>query len=413
MLTRRQLLTRALKGSSILALGNGTLVPRFLASTAMAAEAGKDNVLVIIEMTGGNDGLNMVIPYGDDQYYRVRPTIGIGKDKVIKVDDYIGLHPALNGFDPLLKNNELAIVQGVGYPNPNRSHFESMDVWQSGDPGRENKTGWVARSSTHLQAQRGGVPALQVGPEKLPLALRGADKAVASINNQAPLQFRWGAANPKDEEDRKKFLIQMVGQERPTKEDSLLDFVQRQQLQTYSRLDELQKLLENRGQDGRFPATPLGQKMQLVGQLIERGFGMRVFYLAIDGFDTHSGQLAAHTKLFGELSGAVGALFNALRPNGHDKRVMVLTYSEFGRRIAENGSGGTDHGAGSCLFVAGPGVKGGPANKHPSLTKTDQGDLIHHTDFRQVYATILDGWLGCESKAILGEKFEPLPFLKG
>lgn len=411
MLTRRQMLTRTLKGSSILALGNGLVVPRFLANTAQAADAG-DTTLVIIEMTGGNDGLNMVIPYGDDLYHKARPTLRYTKEKVIRIDDYLGLHPSLAGLDPLLKNNELAIVQGVGYPNPNRSHFESMDVWQAGDlRGAQTKEGWVARSGGHLQAQRGGVPALQVGPEKLPLALRGADKAVASINNQMPLQFKWGAANPKDENDRKKFLIEMVGQERPKKDESLLDFVQRQQLQTYSRLDELQKLLENRGQDGRFPQTPLGQKMQLVGQLIERGFGMRVFYMALDGFDTHSGQIAAHEKLFSELSGAIGALFNALKPNGHDKRVLVMTYSEFGRRIAEN-SGGTDHGAASCLFVAGPGVKGGPVNKHPSLKDTDQGDLKHHTDFRRVYATILDGWLKIESKAILGEKFEHLEFLK-
>src|SRR5262249_52363229 len=157
---------------------------------------------------------------------------------------------------------------------------------------------------------------------------------------------------------------------------------------------------------GRFPGTRLGQKMDLVTKLIERGFGTRLFYVAIDGFDTHSNQAPDHQRLLDEVAQSIAFLFNNLRATGHDKRVLVMTFSEFGRRVQENGSRGTDHGAGSCLFVAGPGAEGGAVGKHPSLKDLDQGDLKHHTDFRQVYATLLDKWLGCDSKAVIGEKFE-------
>ncbi|HMC63354.1 MAG TPA: hypothetical protein VKI65_00290, partial [Gemmataceae bacterium] len=187
MLNRRDFLVRSLYGSSLLAMGS--VVPQFLVNTARAAEeAGKDNILVVLEMSGGNDGLNTVIPYTDDLYHKYRPTLHFTKGQVLKVNDEIGLHPAMQSFNPLLQNGQLAVVQGVGYPNPDRSHFESMDIWQSADPKRRTTTGWLARSATDLQDKRGNVPLVQVGPERLPLAFRGAASGVASINN--PKQFR-------------------------------------------------------------------------------------------------------------------------------------------------------------------------------------------------------------------------------
>src|SRR5262245_29536136 len=171
MFTRRQFLVRSLQGTSLLAVGS--VVPRFLANTALATQPGKDTVLVVIEMSGGNDGLNTVIPFADDLYHKARPTLHFTKDKVIKVDDHIGLHPGLRGFDSLLQNQQLAIVQGIGYPNPDRSHFESMDVWQSADPKRKTGTGWIARSSPDLQGKDGNLPIIQIGQNRLPLALQG------------------------------------------------------------------------------------------------------------------------------------------------------------------------------------------------------------------------------------------------
>jgi uncharacterized protein (DUF1501 family) len=408
MLTRRQLLTRTLKGSSLFALGS--VVPQFVYNTACAAETGKDTVLVVLEMTGGNDGLNMVIPYADDLYHKARTTLRVTKEQVVKVDDHIGLNPAMRSFDQLLKKGALAVVQGVGYPNPDRSHFESMDKWQSAEVGRKlSGTGWLARSASDLQNDRGGIPVMQVGAEKLPLALQGAH-GVLTINNQQPFKLNMGPGTPDRHKARKQLMLDLAKEE--GEKDSLFQFVQRRQLQTYANLGLLQDVLRNFTPDGRFAPTPLGQKFEMVARLIEKGFGTRVFYMALDGFDTHSGQAQPHAQLLQQIADAVTLFFNNLQPTGHDKRVLVMTFSEFGRRVQENGSGGTDHGAGSCLLVAGPGVRGGAVGKHPSLSDLDAGDLKHHTDFRQVYATLLDRWLGCDSFAILGGRYEHIDLIK-
>jgi uncharacterized protein (DUF1501 family) len=377
MLTRRQMLIRALRGTSLFAVGS--VVPEFILNTGRAAEAGKETVLVVLEMTGGNDGLNTVIPYTDDLYHKARPTLALTKDQVIKVDDAIGLNPALSGLSQLLQNKHLAIVQGVGYPNPDRSHFESMDVWQSGEVGRKQSgTGWLARGVLGMENKGGGVSGMQVGAEKLPLAMQGAP-SIVSVNDKQTYQLNLGAGSKE------------------------------RQTANLERLQEVLRDSNNRGFD--FGNLTLYFKLQLVSQLIARGFGTRVFYLSIDGFDTHSKQAEDQKKRFEEIGQAVSNFYQQLAAGGNDKRVVLMTFSEFGRRVAENGSKGTDHGAASCLFVAGPAVQGGLVGKHPSLADLDSGDLKHHTDFRRVYATLLDGWLGCDSKAVLGGEFEHLPLL--
>jgi uncharacterized protein (DUF1501 family) len=420
MFHRREFLLRTLKGSSLLALGS--VVPEFLAQTARAADATKDTILVVVELSGGNDGLNTVIPYADDLYHKARPTLRFKKDQVIRVDDHVGLHPSLNGFRQMLDRGQLAIVQGVGYPNPDRSHFESMDVWQSADPKRKIGTGWVGRSVTGLQPRDGSVPVVHVGARGLPLALQGSPGGVASLQNLQQFRLHIDTADA-DRRKARKSLIQELAQAAPADSDNMLAFVQRRQLQTYATLDRLHEALNDaglgRGQSfqafrdaGFLGNNQLFAKLQLVSQLIQKDFGTRVFYVALDGFDTHSGQAAEHQRLLSELSGAVGNFFTQLQGTGHDKRVLVMTFSEFGRRVQENSSRGTDHGAGSCLFVAGPAVQGGPVGKHPSLADLDAGDLKYHTDFRRVYATLLDRWLGCDSRSVLGDKFEHLDLVK-
>jgi uncharacterized protein (DUF1501 family) len=402
------MLLRTLKGSSLLAVGS--VVPGFLANTARAAEVGKDNVLVVVELTGGNDGLNTVIPYTDDLYQKVRPTLAFTKQQVVKVDDAIGLHPALKP----LNLEQLAVVQGVGYPNPDRSHFESMDVWQSADPKRQVKTGWVGRSTSDLQDKRGSIPVMEVGgANKLPLALQGATGGVVSINFKLKYQLDLGADN--DQKGPRRQLLEDLNKSASPDKDDLLQFVQRRQTQTYSTLDKLQEVLRDRDRfRGRFgPENLLSEKLELVGSLINQGFGTRVFYVALDGFDTHSGQAVTHQKLLGELGQGIATFFTNLKQTGNDKRVVLMTFSEFGRRVDENGSHGTDHGSGSCLFVAGPNAKAGVVGKHPSLSDLTQGDLKYHTDFRRVYATLLDEWLSVDSKTVLGEKFEHIEILKG
>jgi uncharacterized protein (DUF1501 family) len=410
MLNRRAFLTRTLQGSSLLALHS--VIPQFLANTARAAEAGKDTVLVLIEMTGGNDGLNTVIPYADDLYQKARPTLHFKKDQVVRVDDHIGLHPALRGLDQLQQKGQLAIVQGIGYPNPDRSHFESMDIWQSADVKRATLTGWIGRSVTDLQDNKGNVPAMQVGASRLPLALQGAPGGVVSINNGQPYKLELGADEKRQKARRG--LLEDLAKETPGAPGAdLLQFVQRRELQTYSTLDRLQEVLDSTAGAGRdWGNGGLGQKLQLVAKLIEKGFGTRVFYVSIDGFDTHSGQAEPHRKLLQELGDSIAFMFAELQKTGHDKRVLAMTFSEFGRRVLENGSRGTDHGSGSCLFVAGPAVKGGLVGKHPSLSDLDTGDLRFHTDFRRLYATLLDKWLGVDSKVVLNGTFPHLEVLK-
>ena len=411
MLSRRAFLQR----SSLIA--TVPFVPGFIERTARAAEPGKDSILVVLEMTGGNDGLNTVIPHTDDEYRRLRPTLGFQASQVVRVNDDLGLHPALQQIGQLLQQSKLAIVQGVGYPNPDRSHFESMDRWQAGEvTAKVSGTGWLAKSVPGLATSKGGgVPVMHVGSDKLPLACRGTTQGVFTVNQDQPFELKLGMPGSVEEAARKKLLADVAAVGPGETGDDLLPFVQRRHLQTYTSVEKLKAILKDQARDAArsgFGPGSLYTKLDLVGRLIEQGFGTRVFYVAIDGFDTHSGQAATHQGLLQQIDQAVGALFQRLQRTGDDQRTLLMTFSEFGRRAAENGSKGTDHGSGSSLFVVGPGVKAGPCGKHPSLTDLTDGDLKYHTDFRRVYATLLERWLKVDSKMVLGDTFEPMSFLK-
>jgi uncharacterized protein (DUF1501 family) len=402
MLTRRQFLTHSLRASSLVALA--PLVPQFVARTAQAAAPGKNNVLVILELTGGNDGLNTVIPYADDLYHKARPTLRQTKDVVVRLDDHVGLNSGMQAFRPLWEKGQLAVVQGVGYPNPERSHFEAMDIWHSADPQRATRTGWLGRAAGEITRGSGAVPILHIGPQRALLAVAGAPGGGAiSVNDENSFRLELGGSAA-EQKERRRLLSDLAA---PGASDDLASFVQRRQVQTLTAVDTLRELLEGPNAVPRGGAG-LRQKLQLIAGLIAKGFGTRLFYVSLDGFDTHASQEVAHRDLLADLAGSVAAFFDTLQKRGHDGRVRLMTFSEFGRRVDENGSRGTDHGAASCLFVAGPSVKGGVVGKHPSLADLDAGDLKYHTDFRRLYATLLDNWLGCESKAVLGAKWEHL-----
>lgn len=407
-----------LKKSSLLAAA--PLVPGFIANTAHAAEPGKDTVLIILEMTGGNDGLNTVIPHKDQEYYKNRPSLGVTlQGGGVKYTDDLILNPGLRSFQQLIEKGEVSVVQGVGYPNPDRSHFESMDRWQAGEPGpKVGPIGWLARSVPDLQkGAGGGVPVMHVGSEKLPLACRGTTQGIFSINQEQPFEMRLDKArNTAQEKARQKLLEDLAQGSLTDNQESMLSFVQKRHLQTYTSLDKLKEVLNDNKlgppQAYGTPGTNLYVKFDLITRLIQKGFGTRVFYLAIDGFDTHAGQAAPHQALLQQIGDSTFNMFQRLQQTGDDKRVLFMTYSEFGRRVREDGSKGTDHGKAGCMFVVGPGVTGKPVGKHPSLTDLDDGDLKHHTDFRQVYATLLDGWLNVDSKTVLREKFQHVDLLK-
>ena len=419
MFHRRDFLSRTLGGTSLLAAGS--VVPDFLARTARAADAqpaakDKDTILVVVEMTGGNDGLNTVAPYGDDLYHKLRPTLAHSRAEVLKLDDHHGLHPRMGALKQLYDRKQLAVVQGVGYPNPDRSHFESMDIWQLADPRRVAASGWLARTIPAMRVAGAGVPGMHIGQDRLPLALQGADGGVVSLADRDSFHLKLsGNAGP-----RKKLLEDLNAADGGHAD--LASFVRKRQLQTYTSLKTIDAALKDAGGTGPVTDGPpsqrngnpgnlttLGGKLGLIARLVQKGLGTRLYYASIPGFDTHSGQADQHAELLGEVSNAIGTFLTGL--GAEAGRVVVVTYSEFGRRVKENGSRGTDHGAASCLFVAGPKVAGGVIGKHPKLDDLTDGDLKYHTDFRRVYATLLDSWLGVDSRAVLGEKFDPLPLI--
>jgi uncharacterized protein (DUF1501 family) len=410
MLNRRQFMTHTLKNSSLVALS--AVVPQFIARTAWAALPGKENILVVIELTGGNDGLNTVIPYADDLYHKARPTLRHTRQSVFRLDDHVGLHPAMLGLKPLWEKGQLAVLQGVGYPNPNRSHFEAMDIWQSADPRRFDNTGWLGRAACEISDGSGGVPILQIGASRLPLALTGAPGGGAvSISDRNSFRIEFNNSGEGRQKARRRLLEDLSATKGKEPKNDLVSFVQRRQVQTLTAVENLRQLLEGPNALPRFGNGGLQQQLQLVAGLIAKGFGTRIFYVSLSGFDTHASQESIHTGLLRDLAESISQFFNSLKSTGHDSRVRVMTFSEFGRRVNENASRGTDHGAASCLFVAGPSMKGGVIGNHPSLGDLGDGDLKYHTDFRRIYATLLDTWLGCDSKIVLGEKWEHLPEL--
>jgi uncharacterized protein (DUF1501 family) len=400
---RRDFLKSSLAGAGLVTWGFGA--PVFLSRTAAAAptadKAGaKDTILVVIELTGGNDGLNTVIPFKDLEYAKLRPTLRQPEAQIKKINDQLGLHPSMTGLAELLQDNALCVVQGVGYPNPNQSHFRSMDIWQTASRADNVSEGWLGRALKGLA----GAPSfhLKNNNEPSPLALDGAPVRVPSIKTLEEFQLQVAAASGADKKEQREVIEDAA---KSKGGPSLLDFVQRTASNTYASSRRLQEIGKNYQPKATYPNTPLAGRLKLAAQLIDAGLGARLFYVAHGNFDTHSSQAPAHANLLGQLSGAVTAFFKDLAARGHRERVLLMTFSEFGRRAKENGSKGTDHGSAAPMLLVGGKVKAGPVGAHPSLDKLEMGNLKHHTDFRQVYAAILDKWLGVSSKDVLGEEF--------
>jgi uncharacterized protein (DUF1501 family) len=400
-LTRRAMLRSTLHRSSLIAMA--PTVPGFLAKTARAATPERDGrILVVVQLDGGNDGINTVVPYEDEGYTQHRKTLRLRPDQLIKVGDGIGLHPAMKDAAALLESRRLAIVQGVGYPNPNRSHFESMAIWHSGQPGERGHKGpgWLGQALSSTKPSKGGVPSmLYVGSGPTPVALWGRASAAAALERA-------------DDFD----LDPAVRAGRPAIDgppgDDLAAFVRRSMLDTYSSADRMAELTRGGDRAARYPETALAGRLQMVARLLKAGFGARVYYTTQPGYDTHAVQQASHAALLAEFSSALKAFLDDLAAAGLAERVAVLGFSEFGRRVAENGSLGTDHGTAGPVFLVGPGVRPGLAGTMPSLTDLVDGDLKWTVDFRRIYASTLEDWLGVPSEAALGGRHEPLALFR-
>ena len=400
MSTRRQFIQTAFGGTALVSLSAG--VPQILLGASREAiNHRQEKILVVIQLSGGNDGLNTVVPYGDDVYYKNRFTLAIGKEQVSRINDHIGFHPSLGGFSQMLDDQRLAIVQGVGYPNPNRSHFQSMDLWHTAHRVQESsQQGWLGRCVDGELT--GELPAIHYGGEKQPLALATRTRPVASIRSLDQFRLRMG-----DNKQLIRGISSDIGNRR-NGDNQLLGFIHESASVALKTSQRIEDVLDDRESAKSYPQSSLGKKLAAVSQLIDSGLQTRIYYVTHDGFDTHSNQAQAHAGLLSQLGDATAAFIKDLDKKGHSDRTVVMMFSEFGRRVRENASRGTDHGTAAPLFLAGGKVKSGPLNKHPDLGELDQGDLKFTIDYRSVYATVLEDWLGIDSQAVIGKAFKKL-----
>ncbi|HLJ96093.1 MAG TPA: DUF1501 domain-containing protein [Gemmataceae bacterium] len=397
MLSRRNFL----KHSTVLALA--PTVPRFLAQTARAAKPEKDSrILVVVQLDGGNDGINTVVPFADEGYARHRRVLRLPLAGLVKVNDTIGLHPSLGDAGKLLESHRLAIIQGVGYPNPNRSHFESIAIWQSArlDPEERCSFGWLGRALDLGQRAPGVPDAVAVGSGTLPLALRGRHTVASSLTR------------PED------FILSPESARRPITSsepnEDLAAYVLRSALDAYATADRMADVARSADKSSPYPSTQLASELRLMARLMKLDLGTRVYYARQSGYDTHAVQFGTHGNLLSELAGALRAFLDDLAAARLAERVAVLVFSEFGRTVTENASAGTDHGTAGPVFLAGPRVQSGLIGTAPSLMDLDprHGDLRVGTDFRRIYATLLEEWLGLPSHSILGGPFERLELFR-
>ena len=403
-ISRRELL----KGGGVIAVG--LVAPRWLSTIAKAdvfrqAKGGKlasDTVLVVCQFSGGNDGLNTVIPYANKAYYTWRPTIGIPEDQVLKLTDQVGLHPSLAGVASLYKEGKVAIIQNVGYPNPNRSHFRSMDIWQSASPDDAMRYGWIGRHFDHMMdvGPLNPVVALGLSTEK-PLALTGDKASIPCFASLVDLKSMVG------DPDAERMLRDIQGTDSSPKQD----VVKQANNTALDAMTILNAQLATYAPKQDYGTHAFGQGFKQLAQIIATSPSTRVLYFACGSFDTHARQADTQKTLFDGFDKGVSAFMKEMESIGKADKVIVLTFSEFGRRVGENGSAGTDHGTAAPMFVIGKSVKGGLHGPIPDLDDLDNGDLKFKIDFREVYAATLDTWMGGDSEIVLGQKFQHVDVL--
>ena len=434
--TRREFLRTSMLGAAATWTLPVFLEKTFFALDAMAANAvtqtatGKDGtILVVLQLAGGNDGLNTVVPYADDAYHRARPRLALPDEQILTIDHHVGLNPKLAGLKSLYEEGHLAIVQGVGYPNPNRSHFRSTEIWQTASDADRNEThGWLGRYFDNCCSGADPTIGVAIG-EEMPKAF--AAKNSTGITFSRPEQFRWraSASNTGHMSTEEIFFRQLNGfdeENTPAATDgasigtlpgtsksdlSTLDFLQRTALDAQLSSDKILAIARKYKSTIPYPQGQLAASLNTIARMIAGGLTTRVYYASQGGFDTHAGQFNTHERLITELNDTIAAFVADLKQQGNFERVLLITFSEFGRRVAENANGGTDHGTAAPMFVLGGRVKPGLFGKHPSLTDLDHGDLKFNTDFRSVYGTVLDSWLNTPSQIVLGRKFPSLAIL--
>ena len=372
----------------------------------------KDPVLVVLQLAGGNDALNTVVPYGNPKYYDHRKTVVVPEDQVLPINDEIGFNPSMGPMKKLYDEGHMAIVQGVGYPTGSRSHFRSMDIWHTCEPQKIGDEGWLGRAVRDLDPKAENVLTAVNFGRGLPRALVAPGVPAASVGDLET----YGVLTGIDDVDQRlkaldvfsKVYTPMIGQ------GEVNDYLAHTGLDALKGADILSSAPGMYSSTVEYGNDTVSQYMRNIVQTHLAGFGTRVLYTTApyNSFDTHAGQLAAHTRLWSETSRAVGDFYDDLQEHNAGQDVLLLVFTEFGRRVKDNGSG-TDHGAGGHCFIIGEQVKGGLYGEYPSLDadKLDDGDLQFNTDFRSVYSTILEKWMGLDAKPIVNGEFEQMAFV--
>ncbi len=409
--SRRDFLKSVVGASTVVSLA--PTVPAFLNRTALAARSTRDTadtVLIVVQLSGGNDGLNTVVPYADDAYGRSRRTLRLTGSQVHKIDSLLGFHPQMQGFARLFQEGQLSVVQGVGYPKSNRSHPGAMRDWHTARPGEATcQTGWLGRAIDLVdRPDEADVPGVFVARIPKPFALNAKRAIVPRIRTaqQWTLSTTPGTGNGRD-------LPKSVASSRDDEDNPLLDFVRRGTLTARAGSRKVEAVLRDAKRAGEYPTFQFAKHLKTIAELIRADLGIRIFFTepsggGIGGFDNHANQRDNHAAVLRQLSVAIAALVDDLKRDGLLDRVVLMTFSEFGRTLTENGRRGTGHGAAAPIFLAGGKLKGGLVGRHPSLTDLVGDAPKFHTDFRRVYATMLESWLGFDSRAVLGQQFQPL-----
>ena len=383
-----------LKQSAVITTGS-LLLPRFLSANPFRDFEGKR--LVVVQLSGGNDGLNTVIPYRNEVLEEARPNLFKANARDLKLTDEMMLNPVMEGLMSVYDRGDLCILNSVGYPNPNRSHFRSMDIWHSAsDSDKYVSSGWLGRYLDSECKDTDPVTAIEMG-NMLSMALKGDQRKGIPLTNVQ--QFYNSSRMMRDAKDH-------------DQENEMVDFLYKTQSQvkrSAAYLHEKNKMYHSKKD---YPNTPFGKHLKEVAEMIISGVDAPVYYVSLSGFDTHNNQKARQERLLKIYSDAIKVFTDDLKAANYWDETLVMTFSEFGRRVKENASRGTDHGKANNLFLMGGGLKKkGIYNGVPDLATLDEGDVSHTIDFRSVYATVLSKWLGADAKAVLGRSFDPLDLI--
>jgi uncharacterized protein (DUF1501 family) len=365
--------------------------------------------LVVVQLSGGNDGLNTVIPYADALYREFRPQLAVPEAEVLPLDDAVGLHPALAPLQARFESGQLAVVLGVGYPNPDRSHFRSMDIWQTAEPSAYATQGWLGRYLAGCACgDHGQAPAISLG-QTLPRAFWTESLSVPSFSNLDGYRLQPDPYWPADHDARRRALEALEARHEALR--PYAEFLGSQSLNALASVDALQRVAGSWISPVDYPDNAFAQSLELIAQVVAGDLGTRLFYVQLGGFDTHANQRNTHQRLLEMLAGGLEAFQRDLETMGKADQVLTMTFSEFGRRVRENGSQGTDHGTAEPMFVLGSSLAGGLYGRQPPLDDLDNGDLRYQIDFRAVYATVLERWLGASPEPVLGTSYTPVDFL--